>query len=342
MSLNHTGLTEKVLNYKAPHPPVEEFEPARDRAFFADPSKKNILDAATKVRHLTPYIGTELEGVQLSRLTDAQKDDLALLVAERGVVFFRNQDITLEQQHQFTEHYGKQDRDPNQVDPRHVTILGRDDDIRAFANYGGDFHSDHSFEANPPSYTLLRLVRTPDAGGDTIFTSQTALYDKLSPSFQTLLEGLQGVHSSEHSYVNGINRGSAPFRAPVRRTHPLVRTHPVTRLKSLFFNPAFVIHLEGLKGGEAFHTINFLREHIHSADDLTVRWKWEPGSVAFWDNRVVVHRAVPGGYNPQEREGKRTAVYGEKPFFDPENSVSLSEWQGKGSTNGANGNGKKA
>jgi sulfonate dioxygenase len=68
---------------------------------------------------------------------------------------------------------------------------------------------------------------------------------------------------------------------------------------------------------------------LHSADDLTVRWKWEPGSVAFWDNRVVAHRAIPGGYNPEEREGKRTCVYGEKPFFDPENSVSLSDYKGK-------------
>lgn len=143
-------------------------------------------------------------------------------------------------------------------------MLTANSDIRSFANYGGDFHSDHSFEANPPSYTILRLVRTPETGGDTIFTSQTALYDKLSPSFQTLFEGLKGVHSSEHGYVNSINRGSQPFRGPVRREHPLVRTHPVTRLKSLFYNPSFVIHLQGLKGAEALHTLNFLRESVPS------------------------------------------------------------------------------
>ena len=107
---------------------------------------------------------------------------------------------------------------------------------------------------------MLRLVRTPEYGGDTIYTSQTALYDKLSPSFQKLLEGLQGVHTSEHSYVNSVNGGSEPFRAPVRRLHPLIRTHPVTRVKSLFYNPSFVLHLEGLKGAEAQHTLDFLRE----------------------------------------------------------------------------------
>lgn len=117
----------------------------------------------------------------------------------------------------------------------------------------------------------------------------------------------------------------------------------MTRLKSLFYNPTFVIHISELKGQEAAHTLNFLREHLHAADDLTLRWKWvsaveyskqkqivfltdlqEPGSVAFWDNRVVAHRAIPGGYDPTTREGKRTAIYGEKPFFDPE-SESLSQ-----------------
>lgn len=69
----------------------------------------------------------------------------------------------------------------------------------------------------------------------------------------------------------------------------------------------------------------FLREHLLNADDLAARWKWTPGAVAFWDNRVVVHKAVPGGYDTTLREGKRTAVHGERPFFDPENSESLSE-----------------
>ncbi|KAI1618474.1 putative alpha-ketoglutarate-dependent sulfonate dioxygenase [Exophiala viscosa] len=317
MSSSHTGITEEVLTYKPPHPPVKEFEPATDRAFFADPEKKSLLAAAQKVRNLTPYIGTELVGIQISQLTDAQKDELALLVAERGVVFFRNQDITLDQQYELTTHYGIQDRDPNQVDPRHVTILGRNNDIRAYADFAGEYHSDHSFEANPPAYTMLRMIKTPDAGGDTIFTSQTALFDKLSPTFQNLFEGLHGVHSSEHVFVNSVNGGNKPFRPPVRREHPLVRTHPVTKLKSLFYNPAFVIHISELKGQESIHTLGFLREHLHAADDLTVRWKWEPGSVAFWDNRVVVHRAIPGGYDPSTREGKRTAIYGEKPFFDP-------------------------
>ncbi|GAM43124.1 alpha-ketoglutarate-dependent sulfonatedioxygenase [Talaromyces pinophilus] len=324
----HTGLTEKVLAYKPIDPPVEEIQPPKDRAFFADPRKKSLLSAVTDIKHLTPYIGTELVGVQLSQLNEKQKDELALLVAERGVVFFRNQDLTLEGQHEFTKHFGIQDKDPNQVDPRHVTILGRGGDIRSYEHASSafaEFHSDHSFEINPPSYTLLRIVKTPEPlgsniplGGDTIWTSQTALFDKLSPTFQKTFEGLHAVHSSEHIFINTINSGGTTFRLPVR-------THPVTEQKALFYNPAFVINIAELKGYESLHTLNFLREHLHSADDLTVRWHWTAGSVALWDNRVAIHRAVPGGYNTEEREGKRTAVFGEKPIYNPKGKT-LSEW----------------
>jgi sulfonate dioxygenase len=99
----------------------------------------------------------------------------------------------------------------------------------------------------------------------------------------------------------------------------------VTRLKSLNYNPSFVERIEELNGQESHHILNFLREHLLNADDLTVRWKWTPGAVAFWDNRVVVHKAVPGGYDVTLREGKRTAIHGERPFFDPENSESLTQ-----------------
>lgn len=99
----------------------------------------------------------------------------------------------------------------------------------------------------------------------------------------------------------------------------------MTRLKSLFYNPNFIERIDSLNAKESQYLLAFLREHLLSADDLTARWKWTPGAVAFWDNRVVVHKAVPGGYDTGLREGKRTAVYGERPFFDPENSETLSE-----------------
>lgn len=78
-----------------------------------------------------------------------------------------------------------------------------------------------------------------------------------------------------------------------------------------------MIHIQELKEQEGAHMLAFLREHMHSADDLTVRWRWTPGAVAIWDNRSVAHRAVTGGYDKTLREGKRTAIFGEVPFYDP-------------------------
>ena len=89
-----------------------------------------------------------------------------------------------------------------------MMVADNSSDIRAYANFGGDYHADHSQEANPPAYTMLRLIRTPETGGDTIFTSQTALYDKLSPVFQKLLDGLHGVHSSEVLFFGLVPGGT--------------------------------------------------------------------------------------------------------------------------------------
>ena len=106
-----------------------------------------------------------------------------------------------------------------------------------------------------------------------------------------------------------------------------IRTHPVTGLNSLNYNPTFIDRIEELNGQESVHILAFLREHLLQADDLTVRWHWTPGAVAFWDNRSVVHKALPGGYDITLREGKRTAIHGEKPFFDPERGESLTQRQ---------------
>ena len=99
----------------------------------------------------------------------------------------------------------------------------------------------------------------------------------------------------------------------------------MTGLKILAYNPTFIDRIQELNGQESSHILAFLREHLLDADDLTVRWKWSPGAIAFWDNRSVVHKALPGGYDVTLREGTRTAIFGERPFFDPEKSESLSQ-----------------
>lgn len=166
----HPAFNPKIKDHVPPEALRKEIQPEKDRAFFADPEKKALLCAAKRI-DLTESIGTVLENVQLSALSPKQLDELALLVSERGVVFFRDQDLDTDGQVQLFQHYGILDRHPAQKDVKHVIIKGSVEDHREIANYtpwpSGDFHADTSFEINPPSYSLLRMEEHPDVGGDT-------------------------------------------------------------------------------------------------------------------------------------------------------------------------------
>ncbi|KAM0285786.1 hypothetical protein ACHAQH_001248 [Verticillium albo-atrum] len=258
----HPAFNPKVRAHVPPEPLREEVKPEKDRAHFADPEKKALLAVAKRV-DLTESIGTLLEGVQLSQLSPQQLDEFAALVTERGVVFFRDQDLTTHGQVKLFQHYGVLDKHPAQKDVKHVVIKGSREDHREILNYtpwpSGDFHADTSFEINPPSYSLLRMEEHPEVGDDTAWVSQ----------YGFILD-LWGV---------------SPNRPPIDSHHPAVRTHPVTGLKALNVNPGFVTDFAELKKVESDKLLDFFAYHIHSADDHAVRWTWEVGSVAMWDNR---------------------------------------------------------
>jgi sulfonate dioxygenase len=311
----HPKFNSKIQAHVPPEPLRTEVFPDKDRALFADPEKKSLFSVAKRV-DLTESIGTVLENVQLSQLTPQQLDELALLVTERGVVFFRDQDLTTDKQVELFEHYGILDRHPAQKDVRHVVIKGSTEDHRDILSYtpwpSGDFHADTSFEINPPSYSMLRMEEHPAVGGDTAWISQYGLYDALSKAMKTFVDGLHAVHTSRLQYDTIIDLwGVGPNRPPIDTHHPAVRTHPVTGLKALNVNPGFVTGFAELKKVEGDKLLDFFQCHIHSADDHYVRWKWEVGSVAFWDNRCSVHRVIPGTYK-ENRRGIRTTVFGEK------------------------------
>ncbi|KAI9848174.1 MAG: hypothetical protein M1837_000848 [Sclerophora amabilis] len=339
----HPHFNPKIRDHVPSDPARVEVDPGRDRAAFADPEKKSLRAVAGLV-DLTESIGTVLEGVQLSQLNEQQLDELALLVSERSVVFFRDQDLSTDQQVKLFEHYGRSDlilyanigslsnsrfgkitgeldKHPAQKGQRHVTIRGSTGDARQDSNYTpwpiAEFHADTSFEINPPSYSMLRMEEHPAVGGDTAWVSSYGLYDALSEAFKTFVDGLHAVHTSRLQYDTIVDLwGTGPNRPPIDTHHPAVRTHPVTGLKALNVNPGFVTGFAELKKAESDKLLDFFNYHIHSADDHYVRWKWAVGSVAMWDNRTAVHRAIPGTYSG-ERRGVRTTVFGEKPFLDP-------------------------
>ncbi|KAM0810158.1 putative Alpha-ketoglutarate-dependent sulfonate dioxygenase [Seiridium cardinale] len=176
----HPNFSDKIKNHVPPEEPRKEIVPEKDRASFTDPKKKALFSVAKRI-DLTESIGTVLENDQLSQLNPQQLDELALLVNERGVVIFRDQDLTTGKQVELFEHYGILDRHPAQKDVRHVIIRGSKENHRELPKYtpwpSDDFHADTSFEINPPSYSMLRMEEHPNVGGDTAWVSAYGLYD---------------------------------------------------------------------------------------------------------------------------------------------------------------------
>lgn len=216
MSL-HPAFNEKISKHIPREGKIVPMVPTEDRGMHADPAKRALLSVA-KQKDLTESIGTMLENVQLSQMSDQQLDELALLVNERGVVFLRGQDLTTEKQIALFEHYGCLDRHQTQTSQKHLNVHGHNNDHRETLNYTpwpwADFHADSSFEQNPTSYSMLRMEAHPEVGGDTAWVcyksclnslighsplgqvSTYGLYDTLSKAMRSFLDSLHAVHTS--------------------------------------------------------------------------------------------------------------------------------------------------
>ncbi|KAK6498986.1 hypothetical protein TWF481_011557 [Arthrobotrys musiformis] len=313
--------------------PIQPGIPYEDKGLLGDPTYSRLLEGATDVFDYTQKIGTEVRGVQLKDLTDDQKNDLARLLAYRGVVFFRDQEgFDINTQLELGRYWGKLHKHATTMLPKngleevhvvHTTKNSKNQTALFTSSYL--WHSDVTYEIQPPSYTSLAVLAGPPGGGggDTIWSSNYALYDLLSPSMQKYLEGLTALHSAEEQAQGSRNDGRPVRREPVITEHPLVRTNPVTGWKGVFFNPGFVKGFVGVPKLEYEYIYRYLTELITSSPEIQARFTWEKGSVALWDNRVTNH--TPSyGFAPHRRHGVRVAATAEKPYFDP-NSISQDE-----------------
>jgi len=230
------------------YPPLEPFE-HYDHGKDADPSFPNLIKPETKVSHLTPTIGTEIEGIQLSSLSNAGKDELARYVAERKVVAFRNQDfadLPISEALNFGGYFGRHHIHPTSGSPEghpEIHLVHRSAGDKSYEDFfktrvsSVAWHSDVTYEQQPPGTTFLYVLDNPDTGGDTLFANTVEAYNRLSPTFQKLLHGLKATHSGIEQVNASVKKGSVKRREPVVNEHPIVRTHPVTGEKSLYVNP---------------------------------------------------------------------------------------------------------
>ncbi|KAK3334056.1 hypothetical protein B0T19DRAFT_145575 [Cercophora scortea] len=304
-----------------------EERPYVDAGSRADKSKKHLFEAATKVTDLTVNIGTEIEGLQLKDLTPEQKDELGLLIAERSVVFFRNQDITPQQQKELGEWYGEPEVHPQAAQVPGVlgaTVIWPDLFAQEtgrpptfFRRPGGAsiWHSDLVHEKQPAGVTHLHNDTVPPVGGDTLWSSGYGAYDKLSPGFRKLIDGKLAVYRSAHAYLDRDRPEAGPQF--LERIHPLVRVHPATGWKALWVNRAMTVRIVGLDKAESDVILNYLFDVLEKNVDIQVRFKWTPNTSVLWDNRITIHNASwdYGGRHP--RHGTRVTSLAEIPYFDP-------------------------
>jgi len=269
---------------------------------------------------LSGVVGAEVTGFDLSEPLAA--DRLAALregFVKHGVLVFRDQQLTPEQQIAFGQSLGELDFHPfvemNREYPELLDVITMPDDKM---NFGGGWHCDVTFLAEPDLGSILYAVEVPEFGGDTLFSSQTAAYDALSDTMKSMLDGLQAVHTAGPQYAKGglsTNSKAMVTRNAERATetvvHPVIRTHPESGRKSLYVNGAFTTHIVGLKRPESRALLDFLFEHA-VRERFTCRVRWQPGTLVMWDNRSVMHHAL-FDYAGQKRHMRRITVKGDRP-----------------------------
>jgi len=284
-------------------------------ALPARPSPSGSLPAADlglDVRPLAGNIGAEIHGVDLrDDLDDAVVDEIRATLLAWKVVFFRNQAVTPAQQIAFGRRFGD-------VTPAHPTLpaaIPEHPEILVLDNqqhYGtptaggprieSRWHTDVTFVPNPPMASILHGVVVPPYGGDTQWTNLAVAYERLSAPIRDLVDGLHAVHHNTLPIERGETTSgyASQFQSTyIASVHPVVRVHPETGERVLFVNPNFTSHVVELSRREGAHLLALLYEQL-AQPAFTVRFRWEPDSIAFWDNRATAHLVptdVPAGFH---------------------------------------------
>lgn len=269
---------------------------------------------------LSPVIGAEISGVDLSALPDAAFAAIRQALTDHQVIFFRDQPaLAPEVQIGFARRFGDlhaHPAAPHMDGYPEIFVIHAHRDSKV-AN-GNGWHTDVSCDEAPPMGTMLQIHELPESGGDTLWINTCAAYESLSPAMQGFLETLTARHESEHIYRGrysdrGVDDADRTYPSAV---HPLVRTHPESGRRALYVNPSFTTRICELSREESTALLDHLYRH-QQRPEFQVRFRWSKNAIALWDNRSTQHFAL-WDYWPEERKGHRVTIAGERPFFDPE------------------------
>lgn len=264
-----------------------------------------------EVRPLTTVIGAELVGADLAGPLDEELcAELRRALLEWKVVFFRGQELTADQHLAVARIWGEPEANPFFPAGDQVTIsrLAKDAQVAGRENH---WHSDHSFLARPARGSVLRAIEVPQASGGTMWADMAAAYDNLPEDVRDLVDGLEAEHDWITTWGRAIPAGK---RDELRKdlppvVHPVVKVHPETGRRTLYVNEVFTLRILGLPREEADRLLAYLQYQARTPE-YQVRFRWEPGSVAIWDNWAVQHYAI-NDYFPDRRVMERVAIAGD-------------------------------
>ena len=258
-------------------------------------------------------LGATIQEIDLREpLDESLTAFISQALAENEVIFFRDQDISPQQHKDFALRFGK--LQSHHVYPTiegfpEITILENDEDNPSKIE---KWHTDMTFKQTPPLGSILLGKVIPKKGGDTLFASLSAAFSDLPKEMRESLQAMNAIHSFEHGFKESL---SEPYgreklsqalkdNPPVE--HPVIRTHPITGKKLIFVNSLFTLKIKSLSDSKSKELLDFLCEHIKQ-EKYQCRFSWEVNSIAFWDNRSVIHKP-DNNYWPQVRRMERITI----------------------------------
>ena len=270
-----------------------------------------------EVRPVAGALGAVVRGVDIARpLEDEVVAEIRQAFLDHLVVFIRDQKLTPQVQLAFAQRFGQPMEYPQLTGLLECPLVTPVVKLaHERVNFGGVWHSDTSYLARPPMASMLYAVETPPRGGDTLFANQYLAYETLSEGLQQTLAGLVGVNSSAKADVSKtredrLRDAGAELKVLIGE-HPVVRTHPETGRKALYLNFGHTARFKGWTEQESAPLLDYLFMH-QVKPEFTCRFHWDPGSLAFWDNRCAQHYPV-NDYHGYRRVMHRVTLEGDPP-----------------------------
>lgn len=264
---------------------------------------------------LSPAIGAELIGADLANFDDTLVDEVRAALLKYKVVFFRDQhELSRDKHIEFSSQFGELEIHPatpkGQPDPE-VLRIAHGPNSKGQEN---NWHSDVTWRAEPSLGSILRAIELPELGGDTLFSNMVMAYDDLEDDLKERLCKMTAIHDIARVFARRLGKDASKLHEKFPpQEHPVIRTHPETGERGLYVNIAFTDHIVGMDRAESDELLASLYRRAW-LPEYQCRFRWAPGSLAFWDNRACQHYAA-SDYFPNVRVMERVTVAGDQPFF---------------------------